>query len=102
MYLQCYKSYVRSRISFDWQFNLNNNSDCPPDSPSSVYTEVLSGGLSAQVSVNSNRLETTDSPADSPPDSPSSVYTMVLSGGLSGGQVCGQCPADCPPDSTIV
>jgi hypothetical protein len=30
-------------------YNLHNFPDCPPDSPSFVYTRVLSGGLSAGV-----------------------------------------------------
>ena len=40
MYLQCYKSYVRSRILFDWQFNLNNNSDCPSDCSSCTVCQL--------------------------------------------------------------
>jgi hypothetical protein len=68
-------------------YNLHNFPDCPPDSPSFVYTRVLSGGLSAGLSEKFDMSNSADSPADSPPDSPSFVYTRVLSGGLSAGPV---------------
>jgi hypothetical protein len=71
-------------------YNLHNFPDCPADSPSFVYTRVLSGGLSEKFDMSNSA----DCPADSPPDSPSSVYTRVLSGGLSAGPVRRTCPAD--------